>query len=287
MIFFARRLLRLEPDGKYADVIERELYNGALSGVSMDGKSFFYVNPLELEPDFNQTNIATSQKVKRPITQRVEVFRCSCCPPNVVRVFASMSDLLYSRRDDTLFVHQYAQSEAPGIRVETDYPVSGNIKLQLTGVKEVALRIPGWCGKFTLSAPYRLEKGYAYVAVPEDGKITLELDMPVEIMEADSYVPQCAGKVALMRGPVVYCLEGVDNGQRLRNMRLDLSRSITTEASQFFGIPVLKARGMYKEPGQGLYRRYKEGATEKELTFIPYFGFANRGESEMYVWVQV
>ncbi|MBE6981563.1 MAG: glycoside hydrolase family 127 protein [Ruminococcaceae bacterium] len=289
MIFFAKRLLQVTPRGCYADVIERELYNGALSGVSLDGKSFFYVNPLELEPAFNQTNMATTQKIKRPITQRVEVFNCSCCPPNVLRVLASMSELLYSVEEDTLFVHQYAASEAEhqGIRVQTQtrYPADGRISIQVTGAKTAALRIPGWCERFTLNVPYDLKEGYAYAWVPADGKILLDLEMKPVWMQTNAYVPDCANKVALMRGPVVYCLEGVDNGSRLRNVLVDPNAPIGETESDSFGVPILKTKGLYRLPGEGLYGRFQNLHQEKELTLIPYFAFANRGESEMYVWL--
>lgn len=285
MIFFARRLLRIRADSRYADAIERVLYNGALSGVSLDGESFFYMNPLEIEPDFNQTNIATNIKIKRPLTQRVKVFSCSCCPPNIFRVLASMNDLLYSTQDDILYVHQYAQSQAPGVICETDYPLNGEIKLTVSGYKTVALRIPGWCREFTISQPYTMEQGYAYVTVPENGEISIYFAMPVEFMEADAYVPEIANKLAIMRGPVVYCLEGVDNGNQLRNVLIDPRQSVETAESREFGVPVLKTKGLYKVPGAGLYRRFNDIRQEKELTFIPYYAFANRGESEMYVWL--
>lgn len=285
MIFFARRLLRIHADSRYADAIERVLYNGALSGVSLDGESFFYVNPLELEPDFNQTNTSTSIKVKRPLTQRVRVFNCSCCPPNIFRVLASMSDLLYSTEEDTLYVHQYAQSRAPGVVCRTAYPAQGEVKLTVTGYRKAALRIPGWCREFTLSQPYTMEKGYAYVDVPADGVITASFAMPVELMEADAYVPEIANKLALMRGPVVYCLESVDNGNQLRNVLLDPKQPVEAVDSEEFGVPVLKTKGLYKVPGAGLYRRFSNIRQEKELTFIPYYAFANRGVSEMYVWL--
>lgn len=285
MIFFARRLLRIRADSRYADAIERVLYNGGLSGVSLDGESFFYMNPLELEPDFNQTNTATNIKIKRPITQRVKVFSCSCCPPNIFRVLASMSDLLYGTEGDTLYVHQYAQSQAPGVVCYTDYPANGQVKLTVSGYKTVALRIPGWCREFTISAPYTMDRGYAYVNVPADGIIRLCMAMPVEFMEADAYIPEIANKLALMRGPVVYCLEGVDNGNQLRNVLLDPNQPVEVVDAVEFGVPILKTTGLYKVPGAGLYRRFDKIRQEKDLTFIPYYAFANRGESEMYVWL--
>lgn len=285
MIFFARRLLRIRADSRYADAIERVLYNGALSGVSMDGGSFFYMNPLEIEPDFNQTNVATNIKIKRPLTQRVAVFHCSCCPPNIFRVIASMSDLLYSTEADTLYVHQYAPSEAPGVTCRTEYPAKGVVKLAVSGYQRVALRIPGWCRAFTLSQPYQLRNGYAYVTVPAGGQISISFEMPVEFVEADAYVPEIANKLALMRGPVVYCLEGVDNGNQLRNVLLDPSREVAVIDNDTFGVPVLQTKGLYKIPGANLYRRFDSVRQEKDLTFIPYYAFANRGVSEMYVWL--
>ena len=287
MIFFAKRLLQAKPRGCYADVIERELYNGALSGVSLDGKSFFYVNPLELEPDFNQPNTATNQKLPRPITQRVEVFGCSCCPPNIFRVLASLSELLYSVEEDTLYVHQYAASEAEahGIHVttQTDYPADGRVVVRVTGAQTVALRIPGWCESFCLNAPYTLKDGYAYVKGA--GELILDLHMPAVWMQTNAYVPECANKLALMRGPVVYCLEGVDNGSCLRNVAVDPSAPIEVGSDAEFGVPVLKTKGLYRLPTDGLYGRFQNLHQEKALTFIPYYAFANRGESEMYVWL--
>lgn len=291
MLMFARRMLRVEPDARYGDAIERVLYNGALSGVSMDGRSFFYVNPLELEPDFNDVNVATGDKIPRPITQRVEVFKCSCCPPNIFRVLASMSDLIYSQEDDTLFVHQFIPSTArvgdTVITQTTNYPMDGKITLTVQGkaFRRIAVRIPGWCQKLSFSHPHSTKKGYAYMDIPADGTVALCLDMPVELMEADAYIPADANKLAVMRGPVVYCVESVDNGGQLRNVVLDPTIPFTQEPDDRFGVPILKTKGLYKLPGVGLYRRFENIRQEKELTFIPYFAFANRGESEMYVWL--
>jgi DUF1680 family protein len=109
---FANRMIKLNPDGKYGDAVERALYNGVLSGVSMDGKSFFYENPLTIDPDFNNVNTCTDGGKRFPITQRKEVFDCSCCPPNVIRLIADIGDYMYSYNEDTIFVHQYINSDA-------------------------------------------------------------------------------------------------------------------------------------------------------------------------------
>lgn len=289
MILFAKRLLAASPQGCYADVIERELYNGTLSGISLDGKSFFYVNPLELDPSFNQPHVSTNHKIHRPITQRVEVFRCSCCPPNIFRVLGSMSELLYGVEQDTLYVHQYASSKAEWqsmqVTTQTAYPVDGRISVCASGVHTVALRIPAWCSSFTLNKPYTMKDGYAYVEVSDGEELLLDLEITPVWMQSGAYIPACANKLALMRGPVVYCLEGVDNGPQLRNVTVLPDAAITQGTSERYGVPVLQTTGMYTVSGEGLYHRYHNHHQEKKLTFIPYFAFANRGESEMYVWL--
>ncbi len=290
MIFFARRLLRIKADHRYGDAIERVLYNGGLSGVSLDGRSFFYVNPLETNPKFHEPNRATSKVIKRSILQRVEVFKCSCCPPNIFRVIASMSDLLYGHEKDTLFVHQFADSEAEidGCKItqKTNYPADGGVCLTVTGdrFKTVAVRIPGWCQKCRFSESYTVKDGYAYMTVPANGQIDFEFEMQPVYMEPGAYIPEDAGKAALMRGPIVYCIEGVDNGENLRNFTLLPEKEIEVLPSQF-GVPVLKTTALYKEPTTALYQPIGTPKTEKSLTFIPYFAFANRGETEMLVWL--
>lgn len=291
MIFFARRLLRIKTDNRYSDAIERVLYNGGLSGVSLDGRSFFYINPLEMDPKFHEPNQATTKVIKRAILERVEVFKCSCCPPNIFRVIASMSDLLYGFEQNTLFVHQFAESEAEveGVKIcqRTAYPVDGAVELQITGsrFKTVAIRVPGWCRSFNLSQPYTIKDGYAYMGLPSNGRITAEFAMEPVYMEPGAYVPEDANKAALMRGPIVYCVEGVDNGEALRSFTLLPEEPIDVCPSEQFGVPVLKTKALYKEPTEALYQPLGAKRTEKPLTFIPYFAFANRGPTEMLVWM--
>ena len=290
MIFFARRLLRIKADSRYGDAIERVLYNGGLSGISLDGRSFFYTNPLEINPKFHEPNRATTKVIRRCSLQRVEVFKCSCCPPNIFRVIASMSDLLYGHQDDTLYVHQFTESvaEIDGCTVtqKTAYPTEGTVKLTISGerFKTVAVRIPGWCRKCRFSESYDLRDGYAYMTVPASGQIDFELVMEPVYMEPGAFIPEDAGKAALMRGPIVYCIEAVDNGEYLRNFTLLPDKAIEVLPSEF-GVPVLKTTALYKEPTNSLYQPIGTPKTEKELTFIPYFAFANRGETEMLVWI--
>lgn len=294
LALFARRMMETEADAIYADTIERAMYNGALAGVSLDGKAFFYENPLEIDPAFADVNTSTEEKQHMPIMQRKAVFDCSCCPPNILRFIASIAQSFYtvSDQDGTVFVHQYAQSEADlgagRIAQVTDYPVSGRIVLSIEGgIRRVALRIPLWCRTFTLSVPYEMQGDYVYADVPEDGKIVLDIPMEVQLIEANAAMQDNAWRVAVMRGPVVYCAEGIDNGEKLRSLSLVSGEPFTQEQSDVFGLPVLRTRGLRKRSSAELYARYSESYEDTEITLIPYYAYANRGVSEMNVWLHI
>ena len=301
LMLFARRMLTIDPQGKYADVIEQVLYNGFLSSTGLDGASFFYENPLEVDPRQTGKEKFALEPTRMPINQRVSVFHVSCCPPNITRTMASLGDYLYTHTDDTVYIHQYMHSGAeislPGGTVtvlqETDYPVSGSIRVRVTGgaARQIALRIPGWCEGWTLTCgdqpvPFTLRDGYAFVDRP-DGELCLTLDMSPCAVEANPNVQDDAGRIAIRRGPVVYCLEGVDNGSNLRDVHIDLTQPITVGDTSFCGIPVLTAQGWRRSPdfGPALYRRLQNSRVPQALHFIPYFAFANRGQTEMIIWI--
>ena len=290
LAFFGNRMIKLNPDGKYADAVERVMYNGALSGVSMDGKGFFYENPLEIDVDYNNVNKCTESGKRFPITQRKEVFDCSCCPPNVIRFIADIGEYLYSYTEDTLFVNQYINSDAEieGMTVSqtTDYPATEEIKINIENgnKKYIALRIPSWCKDFEINKAYTLKNGYAYIEIAENDEILLTLSMPVKFISANKKVHDCAGRVAVMRGPVVYCLEGVDNGKDLNSIRIDIKEKGETAEREFL-VPNILIKG-YKEPeSDSLYFEATEDYVEAELKFIPYFAYENRGETDMLIWV--
>ncbi|MBQ8611313.1 MAG: glycoside hydrolase family 127 protein [Oscillospiraceae bacterium] len=296
MAFFARRMQKLETDSAFADAIERVLYNGALSGLSLDGRAFFYENPLEIDPDFNHVEPATKIPPHYPITQRLEVFGCSCCPPNVVRLLPAVGDYLYGLDGDTVYVHQYADSEAAfdgvSITQTTRYPADGAVKIRVFGAKKLALRIPGWCESFTLSVPYTMYRGYAVADVTDGAEIELLLAMPVVTMAAHTRVHADAGRIAVMRGPVVYCMEGVDNGKELFSLKLAADAVFEEEDSSVcFAenaplLPVLKTTVTRRSAPDALYSPARAVVSEDvPARFIPYFAFANRGETEMQVWV--
>jgi len=289
LAMFAHRMLKLSADSIYADIVEKVIYNGALSGISMDGKSFFYENPLEIDPEFNHINISTKQKEHYAITERVEVFNCSCCPPNILRFIASIAGLIYTQKDKTVYVHQYMNSEADfdGIHItqKTNYPADGEIRITCDAKdRTIALRIPGWCKNFTLNCAYELKNGYAYLK-PDCDEIVLTLDMPVSVMRANRRVHDDAGRVAILRGPVVYCAEGVDNGADLKGVSIDTKAGFTL-AEHDFMLPSILADGYRAAESDKLYFSEDEEEMEKiNLKLIPYFAYANRGTTEMLVWL--
>jgi DUF1680 family protein len=288
---FADRMKLIDLDSKYADVVELELYNGALAGLSLDGKSFFYENPLEINLADHTRHTSVNDHDRLPITQRLEVFDCSCCPPNVTRYFASIGGSLYSASDDAILVHQFMESTADvngaAIRMETNYPLDGRVRLTLQGArgKQLLVRVPGWCQSFSFSAPYTMQRGYAATEVPADD-FTLEIDFAMEplFLAAHPAVRADAGRLALQYGPIVYCLEAVDNGDPLSALTVDVKGEAVAAYDPFFGANVITLPGfraasdlLYAPPGQ-------TRQTPVSVRFIPYYGFANRGESDMTVW---
>ncbi len=289
LAFYCERMQKIHESAVYADTVERVIYNGILSGLSMDGKSFFYENPLEIDPVFNDVDKSAVQKSRYPITQRLEVFSCSCCPPNITRFFLSLGDYLYACNEDTVFVNQYMASEMKqeglAITQETQYPRDGVIHIQCEAdKKEIALRIPAWCRSFTLNHPYRMQDGYARIVLQGKTDILLSLDMPVTVMAANPRVHAIAGRVAVMRGPVVYCIEGVDNGADLSAIRLRPDAAFTLGECEFM-LPSLHTTALRQKKSEALYAPAGEDYEEIPLKLIPYYAFANRGETEMMTWM--
>ena len=290
LAFFANRMIRLNADSKYADAVEKVMYNGALSGISMDGKGFFYENPLEIDVDFNNVHPCTNGGRRYPITQRKEVFDCSCCPPNVTRFIQGIGEYMYSYTDDTLFIHQYIESqmklENTVVTQKTSYPSEGEvvIKLENNTKKFVALRIPGWCKEFTVNKEYTLEKGYIYIKATPADEIKINFSMPIRFVSANKKVHTNSGRVAIMRGPVVYCLEGVDNGKDLSGLKVDIKGEAQVVDGEFL-VPDIVAKGFKEAENDSLYFDATDEYIETSLKFIPYYAYANRGETDMLVWV--
>lgn len=291
LAFFAGRMFKLNQSSKYADAVEKVMYNGILSGISMDGKGFFYENPLEIDTEFNSVNVATYGGKRFPITQRKEVFDCSCCPPNVIRFIANIADYIYEYDNEALFVHQYIPSvtKESGMEItqKTAYPSNGEIRLEIKNCnkKHIALRIPEWCRSFRINKAYEMKNGYAFVKLGEENEeIILNLDMKVRVVSSNKRVHENSGRVAVMRGPVVYCLEGVDNGKNIQNIRLDIKSEFNLSEEEFL-VPSLLTTGFEEAENDALYFDANDEYIERPLKFIPYFAFANRGETDMLVWV--
>lgn len=312
VIYWAQRLFRLDPDSRYYDVIERALYNGVISGVSYEGTHFFQANPLASYPHISPYS-RLDDMAASTYYRRTEWFDVACCPSNLARIVASLGDYFYSVTPDRLYVHLYNQNRTHtvmhGHRVEieqmTNYPWDGEINLHVTAAQstrfELALRIPGWCRDFLLEVngaalDTQPERGYVVIAREwgSSDTVTLTLKLPIERMIVNPRVREDAGQVALQRGPIVYCLEEVDNGAELASVTLPRTAHLTYRFSPdlFGGIGTISGdalRDTSAEWGDHLYRQasqYHAATTPFTLTAIPYCFWANRQPGEMRVWVR-
>ncbi|MBQ7957613.1 MAG: glycoside hydrolase family 127 protein [Clostridia bacterium] len=285
LAFFAHRMQLIENKKIYAEVIERVIYNGFLSGISLDGKSFFYENPLEIIPELRHKDVCVKHGERLPITERLEVFDCSCCPPNVIRFVAAIGENVYTYDENTVYVHQFMSSEADfdGRKViqQTNYPADGKVTITYQGKPcRLAVRVPDFCEDI------ETEDGYIYFDVEDGMETELDFTMPVYFVESNPLVYENCGRIAVMRGPVVYCAEGKDNGKVLRDITLCTAGEIKEIPDECFGLPVLEIKAFRRKSKKQLY--YKKTDEKEEFTakLIPYYAFANRGESEMLVWLQ-
>lgn len=294
-VLFASRMQNLKLDSRFGDVIERAIYNGALSGVSIDGKCFFYENPLEINLERNRRNVSvTNANERHPITQRVEVFGCSCCPPNVTRFIASIGNYIYGADEDTVYVHQFITSKAKingtDIEMKSGYPYDGKTVVKICGGKKIAVRIPEYTKEnFSIllngaEAEFEIGNGYAFINVPDCAEIELRFDVSPKAVYSDPRVYEDAGKCAVIAGPIVYCAEGYDNGADLRSFRIPEEIEYKTAENSELGTTDLIVKCEKLEKFNALYSA-KRKFTPAELRLIPYFAFANRGDSDMTVWL--
>jgi len=288
---FCQRLSKIKPSGIYGDIAEQAMYNGSISGVSIKGDEFFYENPLTIDLADHNKNPATKQKERYPITQRVKVFGCSCCPPNILRYINSIGDFLYTEDDDTLYVHHYMNSstefDGKKIRQNTLYPSDGKVKLTVKGnYKKIAVRVPGWCEKFDASASYIIKDGYAYFDATE--VIDLDFNMAPRFVVSAPAVHENAGKTALMLGPVVYCVEKVDNNCDIFGLCVNTDTVFDVQPDNYFSLPTITVDGYAKVHNGNLYSNVNAVKYEaRKIKFIPYYGMENRGETDMLVWIPI
>ena len=304
LVFFARRMLSLKMSREYSDVMEFALYNGILSGMALDGKSFFYVNPLEVLPEACSKDERKAHV--KPVRQKW--FGCACCPPNIARLVSSIGTYAYGENEDTLFMHFFMGSHTVknvddkevSVDVRTGYPNNGKVDIDVSGAAgtgfKLAVRIPGWTGdKYKVESgdlEKRIENGYFYLSGFNNmmHHISIEFEMQPRVVFADPRVSENAHKIAFMRGPVVYCAEEKDNGKELKNIVVAKPFVIKESVSTEFGFDtvVLDVEAKRITPSGSafmestLYMNY-EGSNEEttKLRLIPYSMWANRGEGEM------
>lgn len=309
MSFFARQMLALRAKGEYGDVLEKELFNGALAGMSLDGTHFYYVNPLEADP---AASAGTPDK-GHVLTHRAGWFACACCPSNLARLITSIDRYVYTvMADGTILAHQFIASKATfgnGVVIEQtgDYPWDGTISWSMSNPNETpvrfGVRVPAWsAGRYTLTVEGGqvadgVEDGFVYVEVPAgaDGfAVVLELNMGVRLVRASNRVREDMGKVAVMRGPLVYCAEECDNEGPL--WLYSISGATPTEAGYRYDPDLLGGVGVVtkaavraqEDPCDGpLYLSAEErGISElAELRMVPYYTWANRADGQMAVWL--
>lgn len=309
LIFFAHRMLQLEPKGQYADVLERALYNNVAGSMALDGMHYFYVNPLEVWPEASKHN----PSCKHVKTSRQPWFGCSCCPPNVARLLASLGGYIYTSTTDTVFTHLYIGSEAQlevtgtGLQLKqtTQYPWEGRVQLEINPDQDVtfalALRIPGWCRAAQLKVNGELiaiqpiiKDGYAYVHRLWQAGDVVELGLPMtaQRVRANPKLRANAGKTAIQRGPLVYCIEEADNGDLLPAITLDTEAALIErfDAELLGGVVVVEAAASRDDEGawtaEELYLPATRNTIPHNLLAIPYFLWGNRGQGEMTVWIR-
>jgi DUF1680 family protein len=298
LVLWNHRLLQFEGDSRFADVMERGLYNGFVSGVSLDGRHFLYENPLS----------SAGQR------QREEWFECPCCPPNVARLLASLGDYFYSTGPSDLWVHLFAANtaaveiggQAVTVTQSTQYPWDDTVTLRLEMDQPARLtlhlRVPGWCETYALAingAAQPLpaaERGYlALTRVWQPGDtVTYQMDMPIRPTWAHPAVRQLHGRVALERGPIVYCLEGTDHGglvlDRLSLKPEQVAAAFRVEHRPDFlgGVAVLCGPGtrLTSSGAEALYASVPPQREAVELLAVPYCVWGNREPGEMRVWLR-
>jgi DUF1680 family protein len=300
------RMLAITAQVRFADMLELALYNGVLSSVSLDGKEFFYTNPLRRVDDL-PFELRWSRK-------REEYISCFCCPPNIVRTIAEVAAYAYSMSDEGIWINLYGSNVldtklSDGTKVklvqQTEYPWKGRIRINVEKAPQkklsLFLRIPGWAEDSRVTVDGKLAgnnlKSEQYFEISRSWSagdvIELILPMPVRLIEANPMVEEVRNQVAVKRGPIVFCLESVDLPDAVRTKDVAISRTIKFEThfdkDLLGGISVLKAQAIVlpgSDWGETLYRVMSPNMPKAvDIRMIPYYAWSNRGDSEMTVWI--
>lgn len=314
LMFFVAKMRELDMDRKYSDVMEQALYNTVLAGMQLDGKRFFYVNPLEVIPGISGEVVTH----KHDLPQRPKWFGCACCPPNVARTLTSIADYAWSEQERTIYSHLFIggeldRTESCGVKieVETKYPYDGKVsyRMHTEGSRfTFAVRLPEWCRNESIlfngkevyttqkgvSQDFRNaakeEKGYLYLTMDfkENDILVCDMEMNPKRIYANSNVASDSGMTAIMCGPLVYCAEGVDNDGNVLELSISEGGEIRTgsyEKELLSGIVPIKVRGCRRKTTDALYSDEKPVKEEVTITMIPYYAWGNRGLTQMRVWM--
>ena len=299
LIYFANRMAKMELNSEYGDIIENGLYNLLLASTSLDGKGFFYDNYLECDPGYLH-----AQQRRHGI--RDEYHLCSCCPPNITRLFASMDMYIYNSYENSLVVDQYISSEInfmnkpQGIKLNqtSDFPHKGYSKIEIIDAQNkettIYFRIPSWDKNMIIvlngnKIDYEVFNGYAKInkSWQKGDVVELSFDFTPRFVRSNPNVRFNIRRICLYRGPILYCLEEKDNGKYLNKILIDTNNKIDerNEKINSENIISLNAKGYKFEDTKKLYLANKLNLIETTLKFVPYYCWSNRGENEMLVWV--
>ena len=303
LIFFSNKMLHLDRNGKYADVMERALYNCVLAGMQLDGTRFFYVNPLEILPGIS----GEAQTHRHTLPVRPKWFACACCPPNVARLLSSIAEYAWHMVSGVLYSNLFvggtldvSDTYAGKITLQTAYPYDNRVEYYFEPEKEtmnvqLAIRMPAWSRNTVINmngkpAKYEVRDGYAYLweNFTAADVVTVEFDMSVRKIYTNNKVSANTGKTAVERGPLIYCAEGVDNDNEVLALSLKKDGVITVSEylpDKLCGIQELYAEGYREYVSDDLYSYEAPTAEECRITLIPYYAWGNRGLNQMRVWI--
>lgn len=294
LMFFASKMLENEINSEYADVMERAFYNTVLAGMQLDGKRFFYVNPLEIVPGIS--GVAATHW--HTLTQRPKWYTCACCPPNVARLISSFGKYAYGENSDTAFCHLFAAGEVSfengiGFTCKTNYPYDFTVTYKIKKGGKLAVRIPEWSEKYEVKQNNAKlnttpENGYVYIIANDGDTIKFTFDDTPRFAFASEKIPELTGCTAIQRGPLVYCFEGVDNDNDILSLSLVRNGEISVKAydnSLLGGTIPLTVNAIRTETSDKLYSFKQPLEHEYTATAVPYYTWGNRGENQMRVWM--
>lgn len=293
LMFFANAMLKNELIGEYADVMETAFYNTVLGGMQLDGKRFFYVNPLEVVPGIS--GVSPTHRHDLPV--RPKWYACACCPPNVARLITSFGCYAYGENSDMSFCHMYADGEIKfenGMELvcKTNYPYDMTVNYSVIKGGRLAIRIPGWSDTFTLALNGEKQElkpinGYVIIAVKDGDEAKLVLSDTPHFVYPSVKIPAVSGMAAIRRGPLVYCFEDADNGNVL-SLALKRGGKITVcepDQNELSGVTKLKVEAVRFDDNGKPYSFDEPKTTDTLAIAVPYYTWGNRGENAMRVFM--